>query len=107
MLDVVGTRQRSILCGGVRNGIADLCIDVLDVPNIWTDGGRDDDLDASVGIAGAGAFVRSVPCVFDGRAWCHAQDLDLVVDASRTTISVRGCVQSVQRAGASASAPGH
>ena len=32
-------------------------------PNIWTDGSRDEDLDALIGIAGAGAFVRSATWV--------------------------------------------
>ena len=63
--------------------------DVLDpadevpaAPNLWTDGSRDEDPDALVGVAGAGAFVETVPWVFDGRAWGHAQDLDLAEDAS-------------------------
>ena len=51
-------------------------------PNMWTDGSRDEDLDAIVGVAGAGAFVNSVPCVFDDRAWGQAQDLDLDGDAA-------------------------
>ena len=33
----------------------------LPAPNIWTDGSRDEDLDAMVGVAGAGAFVKNVP----------------------------------------------
>ena len=57
--------------------ISDLADDVPDHPNIWTDGSRDEDLDAMVGVAGAGAFVNDVPWVFDGRAWGHAQDLNL------------------------------
>ena len=43
--------------------------------------------------AGAGAFVRDVPWVFDGRAWGHAQDLDI----SHFSM-VPGVLQTVQRA---------
>ena len=63
--------------------ISDLADVVPPHPDIWTDGSRDEDLDAMVGVAGAGAFVKNVPWVFDGRAWGHAQDLDLVDDAAR------------------------
>ena len=61
----------------------DMAGDVPAYPNIWTDGSRDKDLDALVGVAGAGAFVWSVPWFFDGRPWGHAQDLELADDASR------------------------
>lgn len=57
--------------------------DVPEVPNIWTDGSRDQDLDALIGVGGAGAFAHSVPWVFNGRAWGHPQDLDIEDDASR------------------------
>ena len=40
--------------------ISDLAEDVPAHPNIWTDGSRDEDLDAIVGVAGAGAFVKEV-----------------------------------------------
>ena len=63
--------------------IVDLTDNVPNHPNIWTDGSRDEDLDAMVGVAGSGAFVKDVPWVFDGRAWVHAQDLDIGEDASR------------------------
>ena len=46
--------------------IVDLADNVPNHPNIWTDGSRDEDLDAMVGVAGAGAFVKDVPWVFDG-----------------------------------------
>ena len=49
--------------------IADLANDVPAAPDFWTDGSRDEDLDALVDVAGAGAFTRSVPWVLDGRAW--------------------------------------
>ena len=62
---------------------------------IWTDGSRDEDLDAMVGVAGAGAFVKEVPWVFDGRAWGHAQDLDLGNDATRIFSMVPGILQTV------------
>ena len=43
--------------------------------------------------------VRSCSALFfDGRAWGHAQDLDLEDDASRMFISVPGPVQTVQGA---------
>ena len=67
-------------------------------PNIWTDGSRDEDLDAMEGAAGSGAFVKDVPWVFDGRAWGHAQDLDTGEDASRIFSMVPGSLQTVQRA---------
>ena len=51
-----------------------------------------------VGVAGAGAFVKEVPWVFDGRAWGHAQDLDIGSDATRIFSMVPGSLQSVQRA---------
>ena len=57
--------------------IADLAHGLPTNHNIWTDGSRDEDLDALIGVAWAGAFVRAVPWFFDGRAWGHAQDLDL------------------------------
>ena len=44
-------------------GVLDLADDVPGAPNLWTDGGRDEDPDALIGVAGAGAFVRSVPWV--------------------------------------------
>ena len=68
-------------------------------PNIWTDGGRDGDLDALVDVAGAGAFVKSVPWGFDYRAWGHAQDLDLEDDASRIFSMVAGLLQTVHWGG--------
>ena len=63
--------------------IVDLTDNVPNHPNIWTDGSRDEDFDALLGVAGSGAFVKDVPWVFDGRAWGHAQDLDVDEDASR------------------------
>ena len=63
--------------------IIDLADDMPANPNIWTDGSRDEDLDAMVGVAGSGAYVKSVSWVFDDRAWGHAQDLDLDDDAPR------------------------
>ena len=52
--------------------IADLSDDMLAHRKIWTDGNREEDFDALVGVAGAGAFGRSVPFVFDCGAWRHA-----------------------------------
>ena len=78
--------------------IADISEGMPATPNIWTDGRRDEDLDALDGIAGAGAYVRSVPWVFDGRAWGHAQDLDVGDDASRIFSMVPGSLQTVQKA---------
>ena len=40
--------------------ISDLVEDVPAHPNIWTDGGRDEDLEAMFGVAGAGAYAREV-----------------------------------------------
>ena len=77
--------------------IVDLADSVPVHPNIWTDGSRDEDLDAMVGVAGAGAFVNNAPWVFDDRAWGHAQDLDLVDDAARIFSMVPGSLQTVQR----------
>ena len=51
--------------GGTWRIFSDLADSVPDHPNIWTDGSRDEDLDAMVGVAGAGAFVKDVPWVFD------------------------------------------
>ena len=76
----------------------DLADDVPASSNMLTDGSRDEDLDALVGVAGAGAFTASVPWVFDGRAWGHAQDLDVAEDACRMFSMVPGCLQTVQRA---------
>ena len=78
--------------------ISDSGDSVPSYPNIWTDGSRDEDLDAMIGVVGAGAFVKEVPWVFDGRAWGHAQDLDLDNDASRIFSMVPGTLQTVQRA---------
>ena len=78
--------------------VLDLAEDVPASSNIWTDGSRDEDLDSMVGVAGAGAFVQAVPWVFDGRAWWHAQDLDLGDDPSRIFSMVHGLLQTVQRA---------
>ena len=78
--------------------VSDLADDVPAFPNIWTDGSRDEDLDAMVGVAGSGAYVKNVPWVFDGRAWGHAQDLDLDDDAARIFSMVPGSLQTVQRA---------
>ena len=76
------------------HNISDLADDIPPNPNIWTDGSMGEDLDAMVVVAGAGAFVR----VFDGRAWRHAQDLDLDEDATRIFPMVPGPGQTVQRA---------
>ena len=38
--------------------ISDLADDNPRNPNIWSDGSLDEDLDAMVGVAGAGAFVK-------------------------------------------------
>ena len=78
--------------------IFDLAEDVLPFPNVWTDGSRDEDLDAMVGVAGAGAFVKTVSWVFDNKAWGHAQDLDIGDDAARIFSMVPGSLQTVQRA---------
>ena len=78
--------------------ISDLAEDVPPHPNFWIDGSRDEDLDAMVGVAGAGAFVKTVPWVFDNRAWGHAQDLDLDDDAARIFSMVPWSMQIVQRA---------
>ena len=43
-------------------------------------------------------FVHAVPWVFDGRAWGHAQDLNLAEDACKIFASVPGWLQTVQRA---------
>ena len=51
-----------------------------------------------MGVAGAGAFTRAVPWVFDGRAWGHAQDLNLDDDASQIFSMVPRWLQTVQRA---------
>ena len=48
--------------------VADLAEGMPADPNIWTDGSRHEDLDALLDVAGAVAFVRSVPWVFDVRA---------------------------------------
>ena len=78
--------------------VSDLAEDIPPNPNIWTDGSRDEDLDAMVGVAGAGAFVGAVPWVFDDRVWGHAQDLDLDEDAAGIFSMVSGPLQTVQRA---------
>ena len=78
--------------------ISDLADGVPGLPNIWTDGSRDEDLDGMVGVAGAGAYVGEVPWVFDDRAWGHAQELNLDYDASRIFDMVPGPLQTVQRA---------
>ena len=41
--------------------IVDMTASVPDVPNILTDGSRNHDLDASMVVAGAGAFAHTVP----------------------------------------------
>ena len=51
--------------------IADLSDDMPAHTKIWTDGSREEDVNALVGVAGAGAFGRSVPWVFDCGAWRH------------------------------------
>ena len=78
--------------------ISDMTDGVPAHPNIWTDGSRDEDLDAMVGVAGAGAFVNEVPWAFDDRAWGHAQDLGIGTDATRVFSMVPGSLQTVQRA---------
>ena len=78
--------------------MSDLAYGVPSHPNIWTDGSRDEDLDGMVGVAGAGAYVNDVPWVFDDRAWGHAQELNLDVDAARIFSVVPGPLQTVQRA---------
>ena len=79
-------------------GVIDLADNVPVHPNIWTDGSRDEDLDAMVGVAGAGAYVKNVPWVFDDRAWGQAQDLDVDDDAARIFSMDPGPLQTVQRA---------
>ena len=74
-------------------------------PNIWTAGSRGEDLDAFVGVAGAGAFVRSVPWVFDDRVWWHAQDLDLNEDASLIVSMVPGSLSNCAAGGVLGSYP--
>ena len=82
--------------GGTRKILfIDLADSLPDHPNMWTDGSRDEDLDAMVGVAGAGAFVKNVPWVFDDRAWGHAQDLDLNEDAARIFSMVLVPLQTV------------
>ena len=46
--------------------ISDLADCVPDHPNIWTDASRDEDLDAMVGVAGAGAYVKEGVMVDSG-----------------------------------------
>ena len=75
--------------------------DMVAHPNMWTDGSRDEDLDALVGVAGLvplfGQFLGSLmvgPGVLTG----DAQDLDLVDDAARIFSMVPDWLQTVQRA---------
>ena len=73
--------------------------DVLDDPNIWTDGSREPIPHLDIEIAGAGAFIHSPAIVFDSHHWSHFQDLDdLHESSSHIFAGIPGPIQSVQRA---------
>ena len=72
--------------------------DVPGQPDVSTDERRDEDPDALVAVADAGAFTRTFPWVFGGIAWGHAQDLNSDNDACRVFASVPGWLQDVQHA---------
>ena len=77
--------------------VADMANCALGQPNTWTGGGRDEDLDALVGVAGIGAYARTLPWIFDGCAWSHAHNLDLEEDPCRIFTSVPGWLQTPRR----------
>ena len=52
-------------------------------PKNWTDGSRDEDLDAMGGCSWCWSFCQNCPWVFDDRVRGHAQDLGLLQDAAR------------------------
>ena len=72
-------------------------------PNFWTDGNQGEELDALISVAVSGAFVRSVPWVFDGRVWGPC-----LGDASRIFSMVRSVGEggSLCPSGSYAGAPG-
>ena len=62
--------------------------DVPRLPNIWTDGSRDEDLDELVGISGVGAFVETVPGYLMG---AHKISISMRMFAGFLCLFSRGC----------------
>ena len=78
----------------------DIALEMSDIPNIWTDGCREDF--SSIGgfeVAGAGVNVPASEMAFDGSVWGVAEEYgDARLERCRAFMPVPGILQTVQRA---------
>ena len=65
-------------------------------PSIWADGSRNDDIDALVGVAGAGAFARLITWIFDARLGVLRNIATFLWMLVRICMSVPGLLKTVQ-----------
>ena len=77
----------------------DIALEMLDHPNIWTDGSRDDL--SSVGgveVAGAGFYLPAAEVAFESAVWGVAEEYgDARLERCRAFVPVPGVLQTVQR----------
>ena len=74
-------------------------MEMTDVPNIWTDGSREDCPVGGFEVAGAGVYLRAPALAVDGAVWGVAEGYGHGhVERCRAFQSVPGPMQNVQRA---------
>ena len=78
----------------------DIALEMSEVPNIWTDGSREDF--SSIGcfeVAGAGVFLPASELAFEVSVWRTAEEYgDARLERCRAFMPVPGVMQTVQRA---------
>ena len=92
-----------LICCKLENRLGaypDIALEMSDVPNVWTDGSREDL--SSIGgfeVAGAGVYVPASELAFDGSVWEVAEEYgDARLEQCRVSMPVPGILQTVQRA---------
>ena len=79
---------------------ADIALDMLEHPTVWTDGSREDF--SSIGgfeVAGAGVYLPASEVAFEGSVWKTAEEHgDARLERCRASLPVPGVMQTVQRA---------
>ena len=77
----------------------DLALEMVEHPNIWTDGSRADYPIGGFEVAGSGVFFRAPEATMLGSVWGVTEEYgEALVDKCRVFKSVPGTLQSAQRA---------
>ena len=77
----------------------DLALEMVDRPNIWTDGSREEYPVGGFEVAGSGVYFPAPEASLLGSVWGVSEEYgDELVDRCRAFMSVPGPLQSVQRA---------